>query len=397
MENKMIEVKESFWNKFKNFLKKVFLRNKGDLTNDEVEAVDKINEAYKHSERVEEEKIENIEKIIDRSENNLYKENQAKGKVNRRNVESEKIEAEADGNYKRANVNGKQIRCYEIDDGDTYGKRYVSIGEKECSYTNTNGVKTKRFVVYGHKENPLTIKGMNFTEKMRDKRLDIKLSETTKEGITEEVRKGPLLDCEDAQYKGSYEKKDTTYANGDRLVEDTKQVIDESGSVQSIYETHSHSDKGYIHTKYLNGQVVFQLVRDNKGTLIKEYDNKGNVINTYQYDKDGKPTETILVGGADGKVRRRAKTYKGIDEIPDDSLDNCFVNGTFVFKKENSNYYDILNKAGLPQSVSNILEQTYEKRIPQSEMTDFDKAKEQLEINEKTTKKNRTVKNEIDI
>lgn len=57
MENKMIEVKESFWNKFKKFFRKVFLGNKNDLTNDEIEAVDKINEAYKHSEMVEEEKI----------------------------------------------------------------------------------------------------------------------------------------------------------------------------------------------------------------------------------------------------------------------------------------------------------------------------------------------------
>lgn len=341
MENKMIEVKESFWNKFKKFFRKVFLGNKGVLTNDEIETVDKINEAYKHSEMIEEEKIENIEKIIDRTENNLDKEEKQTGRVNSKSAEYDRTEYNV--NYKKANVNGKQIRCYETNTSDTYSKRYVSMGEKECSYTKANGIETERFVVYGHRENSMTIKGMNFTEKVRDKRLDKELSKTTEEGIVEEVRKGPLLDVENVQYKGCYERKDTTYANGNRLVEDTKQVIDENGNVQSIYETHSHTNKGYIHTKYLNGQVVFQLVRDDKGTLIKEYDNKGNVINSYQYDKDGKPTETILVGGADGKIRRKAKTYRGINEIPDMELKK--KNGVFVQSAEEMEYFNAIEKA----------------------------------------------------
>lgn len=343
MENKMIEVKESFWNKFKKFFRKVFLGNKNDLTNDEIEAVDKINEAYKHSEMVEEEKIENIEKIIDRTENNLDKEEKQPGRVNSKSAEYDRTECNV--NYKKANVNGKQIRCYETNSGDTYSKRYVSIGEKECSYTNTNGIETERFVVYGHRESPMTIKGMNFTEKVRDKRLDKELSKTTKEGIVQEVRKGPLIDNEDIEdkYKGCYEIKDTTYANGNRLVEDTKQVIDENGSMQTIYETHSHTSKGDIHTKYFNGQVVFQLVRDDKGTLIKEFDNKGNVINSYQYDKDGKPTETILVVGEDGKIRRKAKTYRGINEIPDMELKK--KNGVFVQSAEADEYFNTIAKA----------------------------------------------------
>lgn len=363
------------------------------MTSAQAKVVDEIKDAYEHSEKVEEETIETMEKIIDRSENNLDRE-ETRGNVN---IESERTETEFDGNYKRADVNGKQIRCYEINDGDTYGKRYVSIGEKECSYTNTNGAETKRFVVYGHIENPLTIKGMNFTEKVRDKKLDTELSKTTKQGITEEVRRGPLLDYENIQYKGRYESKDTRYANGDRLVEENKQIIDENGKVQSICETHSHTGKGYIHTKYLNGQVVFQLVRDDKGTLIKEFDNKGNVINAYQYDKDGKPTETILVGCADGKTRRQAKTYKGIDEIPKDSADSWFKNGKVVINAEVSNYYTALNRAGLPQSVSNVLEQVYEERITQAEMKDFDQAKEHIKTKEKTTEQSQKVQNEMDI
>ena len=42
MENKMIEVKDNFWNKLKRFFQKIILRNKNNLTNSEIKSFDEI-------------------------------------------------------------------------------------------------------------------------------------------------------------------------------------------------------------------------------------------------------------------------------------------------------------------------------------------------------------------
>lgn len=175
---------------------------------------------------------------------------------------------------------------------------------------------------------------------------------------------------------GRYERKEIKYENGNRTIEDSKEIIDENGNTQSINETHIHNGDSYIHTKYLNRQVVFQLVSDEKGTIIKEYDDEGNVKDAYTYDKDGKPTETLNMIGQDGKVRRIAKTYKGINHIPKEKVD--VSNGVVNMDKEYAEYAKALERAGLPQNIAEILDRTYEEHIPQFELKEFDIAKEQL-------------------
>ena len=181
---------------------------------------------------------------------------------------------------------------------------------------------------------------------------------------------------------GRYERKEIKYENGNRTIEDNKEVIDESGKTQSVNETHMHNRNSYIYTKYLNGQVVFQLVRNEKGTIIKEYDDKGSVKDAYTYDKDGKPTETLDMIGQDGKVRRVAKTYKGIEHIPDEKID--FSNGVVNLDEEYKKYAKVLERAGLPQNIANILDKTYEEHIPKFELKEFDIAKQQLNKQEQT-------------
>lgn len=153
--------------------------------------------------------------------------------------------------------------------------------------------------------------------------------------------------------------KEIKYENGNRTIEDNKEIIDENGNTQSLNETHTHNGNSYTHTKYLNGQVVFQLIQDEKGTTIKEYDNEGNVKDAYTYDKDGKPTEALNMIGQDGKVRKVAKIYKGINYITDGKVD-------------------------LSNGVANMLDKTYEEHIPQFELKEFDVAREQLNKQEQT-------------
>ena len=367
MDNKMIEVKDNFWNKLKRFFQNIILRNKNNLTNSEIRSFDEIEEAYNNNEKIDEEKIEKIQKTIDEKQS-IIKENEEK--------------EENQGKYKKTIVNGKEIRCSEKDDGQTYTKRYICVGEKEASYTNATGYQTKIFTLYGYRNSYSNVRGLSFNEKVRDKKLDKQIQKTTKQGTIEETSRGPLLDSDNEQYMGRYERKEIKYENGNRTIEDNKEVIDENGNTQSINETHTHNGNSYTHTKYLNGQVVFQLVRDEKGTTIKEYDNQGNVKEAYTYDKDGKPTETLNMIGQDGKVRKIAKTYKGINHIPKEKVD--VSNGVVNMDKEYMEYAKALERAGLPQHLADILDNTYEEHIPQFELKEFDMAKEQLSKQEQT-------------
>ena len=367
MDNKMIEVKDTFWNKLKRFFQNIILRNKNNLTNSEIRSFDEIEEAYNNNEKIDEEKIENFQKTIDVKQSTI-KENEEKEEIH--------------GKYKKTIVNGKEIRCSEKDDGQTYTKRYICVGEKEASFINTNGYQTKIFTLYGYRDSYSNVRSFGFNEKVRDKNLDKQISKTTKQGEIEEISRGPLLDLDNEQYMGRYERKEIKYENGNRTIEDNKEIIDENGNTQSINETHTHNGNSYTHTKYLNGQVVFQLVRDEKGTIIKEYDNEGNVKDAYTYDKDGKPTETLNMIGQDGKVRKVAKTYKRINYIPDGKVD--LSNGVAKMVKKYEEYDKALERAGLPQNLANILEKSYKEHIQQFELKEFDIAKEQLNKQEQT-------------
>lgn len=362
MEQRKALVKETLWSKIKKIFYKNVLRNNTKLTNQDKTAIDEVKEAYENNEYVDETKIEDVEKVIQKSSDNIEIHNQDE-------------EQKYSDNYKSVNVNGKDVRCYEENDGDMSRKRYVIIGEKEVIHTKSNNIDEKRCIVYGYTENKFSVRGISFTEKVRDKNLDMELSKIkiTKQGKIEETSKGPLIDPYTEQAMGTYERKETNYQNGSRYIEEKNKLIDENGNKQTINETHSHQNGTYTHTKYLNGQVVFQLIRDEKGTVIKEYDNNGNVKDAYTYDKDGKPTETINVVGKDGKVRRRYKTYNGINEIPDDTLEPC--NGVFRLSKEYENYASVLSQAGLPASINNIREKLYEEHISQSEIREFEDAK----------------------
>ena len=63
--------------------------------------------------------------------------------------------------------------------------------------------------------------------------------------------------------------------------------------------------------------------------------------------------------GQDGKVRKVAKIYKGINYITDGKVD-------------------------LSNGVANMLDKTYEEHIPQFELKEFDIAREQLNKQEQT-------------
>ena len=369
MNNKMIKVKDTFWNKLKRFFQKFFLRNKNNLTNPQIRAFDEIKDAYNNNKPIEKQKIELLQRTMAEKQDI---------------IEGNENQEEYQGEYKKTIAYGKEIKCYEKDDGQTYTKRYICVGEKEAIYTNANGENTKRFIIYGYRRSTLPTIGLFFTEKVRDKKLDKEMLKTTKQGITENIKRVPLLDLDSEQYRGRSERKEIDYANGNRTIKDNIEILDENGNTQTISETYIHNGNSFVNTKFFNGQVVYQIVRDENGTVIKEYDDKGTIKDIYTYDKDGNPTEMLNVVGPDGKVRRVAKTYRGINHIPDEKNSLSLSNGVVRISEKWSEYTKVLRYAGLPHNIAAILDNTYEDPIAQFELKEFDIAKEQLNKPEQT-------------
>ena len=61
----MIEIRESFWDKFKSFFKKMFLRNKNAFSNEEQKTADEIDKIYYNGGKIEEDRIKDFEKTMD--------------------------------------------------------------------------------------------------------------------------------------------------------------------------------------------------------------------------------------------------------------------------------------------------------------------------------------------
>ena len=357
MKNEMIEVKNSFWSKLKKFFLEIILGNKNNLATDEKKSVYEIETKYNKGQKIEKEKIENMEKFM--KENQHITEKSQNVKEKNKNVILK---------AKDLIVNGNNIKYSEETDGQKHFKKYVCIGKKAVSYVQDNNQSEKKMIIYGYNE----YKHDSFTEKVRNTKLDKELSKTTKEDVTEIFERGPLLISSNDQYCGQYERRETNHSNGNSEIEENHKIIDENGNIQSITETYIHTKNKLVDTKYLNGKVVFQLVRDDeKGTIIKEYDDNGNVKDSYTYDKNGKPTEMTNIVGQDGKMKKIAKTYKGINHIPDD-------NGEFIIDEEYSNYLEVLQHAGLPQNINNIIDKSYEDGVAPFDFKDFEIAKKKM-------------------
>jgi len=352
--NKMNRFKEKFFENISELMKKVGsnITEKSNTENDQIlnGADDNI---YEH--------VKKLMEITSDSKNE--------------NLASEK---EFIKKYKTTKVEGKEIRLYEnLEDGIS-SKRYLVPGIKEVVYTTGEGIKNKKFILFGYKKNSANTTGVPFSDSIKDSKLNIELSKTTRQGVTEEIKKGPLVDVED-NYKGSIERKETTYINGDRVIEEDKTLIDKRGNNQYVKEVFSHIGNEYINTKYLNGKSIFKLVKNKQGTNIIEFDEQGNIKHTYIYDKNGKPTEIISITENDGSISRIPKIYKGIPEIHDDKT-ILEQDGEYDISENYSNYMQTISKAGFSKPFADMLEEASPNYfIDKKEMEDFEKAKKQFE------------------
>ena len=392
MDNKKIYRDESLWDKIKRFLKWLFnllfgrfLRKKEDKDKTNNIVHNRLeNSNYNSSGNTtssEEKKKDTKKKDVEK--NKVEEMPQINNKVIAPVIEDRKAigndinnlfeidnSPSTDVEPKIIEANGKIVNFYKKDNEI----KYVSPNEKEASYkVDDKEIVTKTFLVYGMVE-----AAGYLMKKVRDKKMDKLISTTIEGDKADEVSKGPIVNKETKKFMGQYKKKETKLKNGNRSIEEKKILLDEKGNKQSIEETYLLNDESYTYTKVLNGKTVFQSVKDEKGTIIKSYDEKGNVKDTFKYDKNGMPIEKVNIVGSDGNIKKVPKTYPGIDNIPEDKKDN--LKGTKA-NNEYSKYLKVLKYAGLPQNVKELVDISYKKYIHNYEIKDFQEAKDVLEHN----------------
>ncbi len=311
------------------------------------------------------------------SEENIYEHVQKLMEITSDN-KNEKISSEKENkkNYKIVKVNGNEIRLYESFEDGVFMKRYLIPGVKEAIYKTGDGIKTKRVTIFGYKNNFSSANENAVSDRIKDYRLNIEFLKTIRLGVTEEIKKGALVDVED-NYKGSIERKETTYSNGDKVIEEDKTVIDKRGNNQYVKEVISYIGNEYINTKYLNGKTIFKIVKNKEGTNIIEFDEQGNIKHTYIYDKNGKPTEMISITQNDDTISKFSKIYKGIPEIFDEKT-IIEQEGKIDFNNS-SKYVQAMFRAGFSTNFAEMIEELKANYfVDKCELEDFIKAKEQF-------------------
>ncbi len=89
--------------------------------------------------------------------------------------------------------------------------------------------------------------------------------------------------------------------------------------------------------------IVFQMIKTPTGTTIYEFDENGEVLDTYRYDSNGNPIDTVESKDRFGNTVIKPKIYEGavvIREPSGELDDNSF-----------DMYYDSLMKAGIPEDI----------------------------------------------
>lgn len=91
----------------------------------------------------------------------------------------------------------------------------------------------------------------------------------------------------------------------------------------------------------LNGKMNLRVSRTNRGTTIERYDEKGNIQDTFEYDKDGKAIDGI----------------QGMDEIQEDYVEKFFKR---IARNVPEYYAEGVDKPIQAQEKENILESAVE-------------------------------------
>ena len=109
---------------------------------------------------------------------------------------------------------------------------------------------------------------------------------------------------------GKYEFKETTKGMGTNLSYQRKEMnVDNRITEQKEFLVYQKDDKGNeMYYKLVNGKTKFRIIKNPKGTNIENYDDNGQLVDLFTYDKDGK----ALLG------------IEGMDKIEEDYIENFY-------------------------------------------------------------------------
>lgn len=253
-------------------------------------------------------------------------------------------------------VNGKKVVCHEKKDDHGYEKDFVNEYGDAAKYVKSGRGIVKTFKQAGYRDDERT---------QRDESLDSTcvISKTKDKEVREESV--PLVG-DNGEVTGRYTYKTTSYKDDpNKALYETRYAVNGAdGSVNNVDMIFSHYGKSMSCVKKYNGRDVFQMVRTPSETTIYEYGDNGEVLDTYRYDSNGRPIDTVESRDRFGNVVVKPKIYEGVVAI-------CEPNGDLNDRTFNM-YYDSLMKAGIPEEVYRGATQS----VPQFEPFDFEEFRE---------------------
>lgn len=179
---------------------------------------------------------------------------------------------------------------------------------------------------------------INNVEKVRNKQKDFlkeeKIDRKTGKTIFTKL-KGPILDQYD-NILGKFSKEIQNEKGGIKHTLITEEVYNDKNNKTTVVEEIYDSKTSSSRTKIVNGEFVFQVLKSNGMSILKEYE-KGKVKNVYEYDEKGMPINSEYL-------------FKGLKSIP---CNDNFLNDCIEYEK-------VIDSIGVSGRVNEILNLPYQ-------------------------------------
>jgi len=240
----------------------------------------------------------------------------------------------------KTTIDGNNVEYRKEGSGDEIW--YIN-GEETASKKTIQGDITKKETTQGYREVNVTKNGIDFPTKVRATELDTIFEETTllyageKNGVITKADV-PLTDLNgelvgrQVQTQIVRENQGFQSTNIISTFADTQDIVEQSTILDRDKTTFTNS---------INGNPVFKMEKTPLGTIITQYNEQGEAIWGFKYDKDGNPTNPKNI-------------YPGLETIPDKI--NYDVD---IDLDEHDKFWDTIHHGGIPQDLNDRLDNSY--------------------------------------
>ena len=249
-------------------------------------------------------------------------------------------EKETDTSTFNTKIDGNDVEYRKDENGN---EMWYINGEETASKKTTRYDIVKKETTQAYKEIAITKNGIDFPTKVRAPELDTTLEETTllyegKENGAITKTDVPLTNI-DGEVIGKQEQSEMVRRNNDfhstkttNTFADTQDIVEQDTVLDGDRTTYTNS---------INGKPVFKMEKTPLGTVITQYNERGEEIWGFKYDKDGRP-------------KNPKNVYPGLETIPskinyDPDID----------LNEYDNFWKIIRHGGIPQELNDRLDNSY--------------------------------------